>query len=176
MLYLTLTTQENKSARFYMYLHRRRTRRYRLQNRFWLESSRASYVFKMPAQRTRCASPRRPEPLDPRATSRLSNRPDSPLRGGFGGERATSSDIGASTTSRSGLDAVFYPGGHGPLWDLARDKNSIGPDRVLPRGSKPVALVCHAPGVPACETRRKPLVRRQESPRASPTRRKRSGP
>ncbi|SPV01528.1 thiJ/PfpI family protein [Burkholderia multivorans] len=44
-------------------------------------------------------------------------------------------------------DAVFYPGGHGPLWDLAEDLHSIGLiERTLAAG-KPAALVCHAPGV-----------------------------
>jgi putative intracellular protease/amidase len=44
-------------------------------------------------------------------------------------------------------DAVFYPGGHGPLWDLAEDLHSIGLiERALSAG-KPVAAVCHAPGV-----------------------------
>jgi putative intracellular protease/amidase len=42
-------------------------------------------------------------------------------------------------------DAVFYPGGHGPLWDLAEDKNSIALIEAFYNNSKPVALVCHAP-------------------------------
>ncbi len=44
-------------------------------------------------------------------------------------------------------DAVFYPGGHGPLWDLAEDKDSIEIIESLYRSGKPVAFVCHAPGV-----------------------------
>jgi len=45
------------------------------------------------------------------------------------------------------FDAVFYPGGHGPLWDLAKDQNSISLIEQTLQADKPVALVCHAPGV-----------------------------
>jgi len=44
-------------------------------------------------------------------------------------------------------DAVFYPGGHGPLWDLANDVNSIALIEKFYNQKKPVAFVCHAPGV-----------------------------
>jgi putative intracellular protease/amidase len=43
-------------------------------------------------------------------------------------------------------DAVFYPGGHGPLWDLANDADSISLIEDFYKNNKPVALVCHAPG------------------------------
>ncbi|NLR77547.1 type 1 glutamine amidotransferase domain-containing protein [Chitinophaga eiseniae] len=43
-------------------------------------------------------------------------------------------------------DAVFYPGGHGPLWDLANDPSSISLIETFYRQNKPVAFVCHAPG------------------------------
>ena len=43
-------------------------------------------------------------------------------------------------------DAVFYPGGHGPLWDLAKDAHSIALIEDFYKNNKPVALVCHAPG------------------------------
>ena len=49
--------------------------------------------------------------------------------------------------SASGFDAVFYPGGHGPLWDLAQDKASIALIEQMIAAGKPVATVCHAPGV-----------------------------
>ncbi len=45
------------------------------------------------------------------------------------------------------FDTVFYPGGHGPLWDLAEDRTSIGLIESSLAAAKPVALVCHAPGV-----------------------------
>ncbi len=43
------------------------------------------------------------------------------------------------------FDAVFYPGGHGPLWDLANDKNSIALIEKFNSQEKPIAFVCHAP-------------------------------
>jgi putative intracellular protease/amidase len=45
------------------------------------------------------------------------------------------------------FDAVFYPGGHGPLWDLAEDATSIALIEAMFAAGKPVAAVCHAPGV-----------------------------
>ncbi|OOV20466.1 type 1 glutamine amidotransferase domain-containing protein [Flavobacterium sp. LM4] len=48
---------------------------------------------------------------------------------------------------QSDYDAVFYPGGHGPLWDLAEDKNSQALIADFYKNNKPVAFVCHAPGV-----------------------------
>ena len=45
------------------------------------------------------------------------------------------------------FDAVFYPGGHGPLWDLANDVNSIALIENFYNQKKPIAFVCHAPGV-----------------------------
>jgi putative intracellular protease/amidase len=44
------------------------------------------------------------------------------------------------------FDTVFYPGGHGPMWDLAEDPNSIKLIEAFLAAGKPVALVCHAPG------------------------------
>lgn len=43
------------------------------------------------------------------------------------------------------FDSVFYPGGHGPLWDLAVDKNSINLIENFVKQNKPVAFVCHSP-------------------------------
>ena len=44
-------------------------------------------------------------------------------------------------------DAIFYPGGHGPLWDLAEDKDSIALIERFYNSNKPVGAVCHAPAV-----------------------------
>ena len=52
-----------------------------------------------------------------------------------------------SNVKQSDYDAVFYPGGHGPLWDLAEDKNSQALITSFYTHNKPVAFVCHAPGV-----------------------------
>jgi putative intracellular protease/amidase len=51
------------------------------------------------------------------------------------------------SVSAADFDAVFYPGGHGPLWDLAEDKASIALIEAFAKADKPVASVCHAPGV-----------------------------
>lgn len=45
------------------------------------------------------------------------------------------------------FDAVFYPGGHGPLWDLAEDQDSKTLIEAFYASNKPIAAVCHAPGV-----------------------------
>ncbi|PKB16854.1 type 1 glutamine amidotransferase domain-containing protein [Flavobacterium sp. 5] len=52
-----------------------------------------------------------------------------------------------STINQADYDAVFYPGGHGPLWDLVEDKNSIALIESFYTHKKPVAFVCHAPAV-----------------------------
>ena len=44
------------------------------------------------------------------------------------------------------FDTVFYPGGHGPMWDLAEDQHSIALLESFVAAGKPIALVCHAPG------------------------------
>lgn len=49
--------------------------------------------------------------------------------------------------SADDFDAVFFPGGHGPLWDLAESTSSIALVEAMLRDGKPVAAVCHAPGV-----------------------------
>lgn len=52
-----------------------------------------------------------------------------------------------SDVNQKDYDAVFYPGGHGPLWDLTNDTHSIKLIEAFWREGKPVAAVCHAPGV-----------------------------
>jgi putative intracellular protease/amidase len=50
-----------------------------------------------------------------------------------------------SDVQAADYDAVFYPGGHGPLWDLANDTNSIQLIQDFYNSQKPVAFVCHSP-------------------------------
>ena len=50
-----------------------------------------------------------------------------------------------SDLKEADYDAVFYPGGHGPMWDLYDDKNSIALIESFWAAGKPVAAVCHAP-------------------------------
>jgi putative intracellular protease/amidase len=51
------------------------------------------------------------------------------------------------SVNQADFDTVFYPGGHGPLWDLAEDRDSIALIEAFLAANKPVAVVCHAPGV-----------------------------
>ena len=62
-------------------------------------------------------------------------------------QRALAATVPLSTVSADDFDAVFYPGGHGPLWDLAGDRSSIGLIERLHGAGKPVAAVCHGPAV-----------------------------
>lgn len=52
-----------------------------------------------------------------------------------------------SAVNQADYDAVLYPGGHGPLWDLTNDKNSIALIEDFYTNNKPVAFVCHSPSV-----------------------------
>ena len=52
-----------------------------------------------------------------------------------------------STVSADGFDAIFYPGGHGPLWDLAEDGDSKTLIETFAASDRPIGAVCHAPAV-----------------------------
>jgi putative intracellular protease/amidase len=117
---------------------------------FWLEELAAPYYRLKEAGATiTLASPKggRP-PLDPK-----SNEPDfctddtRRFEADSEAEAALESTVVLSTVDPGDYDAVFYPGGHGPLWDLAEDTDSISIIETTLRAGKPVALVCHAPGV-----------------------------
>ena len=60
-------------------------------------------------------------------------------------QRALANTVKLSSVSADDYDAVFYPGGHGPLWDLAEDRKSIALVERLFAAGKPVAAVCHGP-------------------------------
>ncbi len=121
-----------------------------LKTGFWLEEFAAPYyVFKEAGAKITLASPLggRP-PLDPKS--------DDPSAQTAATTRfkadAESTALLARTEKLAMLnvadfDAVFYPGGHGPLWDLAEDKQSIALIEAMIAAGKPVAAVCHAPGV-----------------------------
>ena len=117
---------------------------------FWLEELAAPYyVFKEAGAEMVLASPQggRP-PLDPK-----SNEPDFQtdetrrFEADAEAMSALSSTVRLDSVGHDGFDAVFYPGGHGPLWDLAEDPTSIRLIEGTLQAGKPVALVCHAPGV-----------------------------
>ncbi len=60
-------------------------------------------------------------------------------------QKALSSTIKLANVTHQTFDAVFYPGGHGPMWDLSNDKNSIKLIQSFYNNNKPIAFVCHAP-------------------------------
>ncbi len=60
---------------------------------------------------------------------------------------ALANTVKLSEVSAADYDAVFYPGGHGPLWDLAEDRDSIALIESTVAAGKPLGAVCHAPAV-----------------------------
>jgi putative intracellular protease/amidase len=116
---------------------------------FWLEELAAPYfVFKDAGAEIVLASPKGGQPpLDPK-----SNEPSfqTDLTHRFEADAAAKAQL-ASTVRLDGVkqedyDTVFYPGGHGPMWDIAEDQDSIKLIEAFVAAGKPVALVCHAPG------------------------------
>jgi putative intracellular protease/amidase len=117
---------------------------------FWLEEFAApSYVFLDAGARITLASPSGGQPpLDPK-----SDEPDAQTDATrrFGQDPAAQAALATTTrladVVQRPFDAVFYPGGHGPLWDLAEDPDSIRLIETTLAEGRPVAAVCHAPGV-----------------------------
>jgi len=117
---------------------------------FWLEELAAPYyVFKEAGAELTLASPNGGQPpLDPKSND-PSFQTDETRRFETDAEAkaALANTIPLRDVSFDDFDAVFYPGGHGPLWDLAEDQGSIKLIENTLNAGKPVALVCHAPGV-----------------------------
>ncbi|GAA2555126.1 type 1 glutamine amidotransferase domain-containing protein [Winogradskya consettensis] len=117
---------------------------------FWLEELAAPYYrLKQAGATITLASPKggRP-PLDPKSNEPGSQTDDTRrFEADPEAEAALDSTVVLSTVDPADYDAVFYPGGHGPLWDLAEDTDSVALIETTLRTGKPVALVCHAPGV-----------------------------
>lgn len=117
---------------------------------FWLEEFAAPYyAFKDAGADITLASPRGGQPpLDPK-----SDDPGSQTRFTLRFKADSESQALLAKTMKladikaGDFDAVFYPGGHGPLWDLADDVSSIALIEAMIAAEKPVAAVCHAPGV-----------------------------
>ena len=117
---------------------------------FWLEELAAPYyTFVDAGAEVVLASPAGGQPpLDPK-----SNEPDAQtettkrFEADSSAMQALANTRKLSEISIADFDAVFYPGGHGPLWDLAEDQTSISLIEQTLQANKPVALVCHAPGV-----------------------------
>ena len=117
---------------------------------FWLEEFASPYyVFKDANADITLASPEGGQPpLDPKSdeadfqtdgTRRFKEDTDA--------QAALANTVRLADISPENFDAVFYPGGHGPLWDLAEDRSSIALIESMHASGKPVAAVCHAPAV-----------------------------
>jgi len=117
---------------------------------FWLEEFASPYyVFKDAGAQITLASPKGGQPpIDPKsdapdaqtaATRRFAEDAEA--------QRLLATSLPLAQVRAEDFDALFYPGGHGPLWDLAEDATSIALiERFIALG-KPVGAVCHAPGV-----------------------------
>ena len=117
---------------------------------FWLEELAAPYyTFVDAGAEVTLASPKGGQPpLDPKS-SEADAQTETTRR--FEADtlamQALANTRKLSEISIADFDAVFYPGGHGPLWDLAEDQTSISLIEQTLQANKPLALVCHAPGV-----------------------------
>ena len=115
---------------------------------FWLEEFAAPYyVLKAAGHDIILASPKGGQPpLDPKSDA-PDARTDATRR--FKADSEAQGQLAATEMlgeiDPSGVDAVFYPGGHGPMWDLAEDVDSKALIEATIAAGKPVALVCHAP-------------------------------
>lgn len=117
---------------------------------FWLEEFASPYyVFKDAGAEITLASPDGGQPpLDPK-----SDEPDfqtdatKRFKADVDAQALLANTLKLSDVSAANYAAVFYPGGHGPLWDLANDRHSIALIESMYASGKPVAAVCHAPAV-----------------------------
>ena len=117
---------------------------------FWLEEFAAPYyVFKDAGAKLTLVSPKGGQPpLDPK-----SDEPDAQteatrrFKADAEAQRALAHTGKLAEVDAAKYDAVFYPGGHGPLWDLAQDTHSLQLIQQMLQADKTVAAVCHAPGV-----------------------------
>ncbi len=128
---------------------------------FWLEEFAAPYyVFKDAGATLTLASPLGGQPpLDPSSDTPGAQTADTTrFKADPAAQAALASTELLSTVKAHDFDALFYPGGHGPLWDLAEDKSSIALIEAMYADGKPVAAVCHAPAV----------LRHAKSPDGSP--------
>ena len=115
---------------------------------FWLEEFAAPYyVLKDAGVDITIASPKGGQPpIDPKSNDPKEQTPAMQrFRQDPEAQRALANSVRLASVSADDHDAVFYPGGHGPLWDLADDRDSIALIERLYAAGKPVAAVCHGP-------------------------------
>ncbi|HVA63669.1 MAG TPA: type 1 glutamine amidotransferase domain-containing protein [Terriglobales bacterium] len=130
---------------------------------FWLEEFAAPYfVFRDAGVDLTLASPRGGQPpLDPKSDLPVSQTAAmSRFKKDETAQKALASTRPLAEIQAAGFDTVFYVGGHGPMWDLAESPVSIALIESFYDSGKPVALVCHSPGVLRHVTYRgEPLVK-----------------
>ncbi|MBJ2181292.1 type 1 glutamine amidotransferase domain-containing protein [Pseudomonas veronii] len=116
---------------------------------FWLEEFAAPYyVFKDAGADVVLASPAGGQPpLDP-ASDQADAQTEQTRRFAAdpAAQQALANTVKLDTINTADFDTVFYPGGHGPLWDLAESPVSIALIEAFERAGKPIGFVCHAPG------------------------------
>lgn len=117
---------------------------------FWLEEFAAPYfVFRDAGAELTLASPKGGQPpIDPKSDLPENQTPATErFKKDEIAQTSLAHTIKLSDVNTEDFDTVFYPGGHGPLWDLAESPDSIALLESFYNSGKPVALVCHAPGV-----------------------------
>jgi putative intracellular protease/amidase len=117
---------------------------------FWLEELAAPYyVFKDAGAEITLASPKGGQPpLDPKSDEPMFQTDRTRRFNADDAAQAQLADtVRLDSVDQKDFDTVFYPGGHGPLWDLAKDPHSIRLIESFVGAGKSIALVCHAPGV-----------------------------
>ena len=117
---------------------------------FWLEEFAAPYYVLSDAGATiTLASPNGGQPpVDPSSDKPDAQTDDTRRFAGDATARAAlASTVKLTALDLNAFDAVFYPGGHGPLWDLAEDPASIRLIEYFASGNRPIAAVCHAPAI-----------------------------
>jgi len=117
---------------------------------FWLEELAAPYfVFRDAGVDVTLASPKGGQPpLDPKSNEPNFQTDDTRrFELDASATRALASTVKLSGIDQADFDSVFFPGGYGPLWDLTNDRNALSLIEGMLAAKKPVALVCHAPGI-----------------------------
>lgn len=117
---------------------------------FWLEEFAAPYyVFKDAGAEITLASPKGGQPpIDPTSDDEDSQTDDTRrFKADESAQKQLASTETLSSIDAEGFDAIFYPGGHGPLWDLAESADSKRLIETFYNSSRPVGAVCHAPAV-----------------------------
>jgi len=117
---------------------------------FWLEEFAAPYyIFKDAGVDVTVVSPKGGHPpLDPKSDAADAQTEATRRFKADSAAQAVLAHTGKlSGVSAEAFDALFYPGGHGPLWDLAEDADSIKLIETMAAAGKTVSAVCHAPGV-----------------------------